>query len=217
MHRWDITGIENMKKNIFMFVALCATVFANAQITLEHTINGYATFPYTHGTKFRLLGNIIHSEDANGTYITDAITYSTKTLPAIPNVYISECAAKGYFTADDRICFIAYKINESQEGTNNYQHIYLYDEYGTMIQDLGTCKYFTQHFFALPDGPYKYVLIRTLNEKDQTEIYSLPGNGESQAINNPSPKKNARKFAREGHVLVETETNTYTLNGQEVK
>ena len=40
----------------------------------------------------------------------------------------------------------------------------------------------------------------------------------SQAISNTSsPKRSARKIAREGQVFVETENNTFDLRGQEVK
>ena len=51
-----------------------------------------------------------------------------------------------------------------------------------------------------------------------TSIYSLPGNGEAQAVSTPSsPKRSARKIVREGQVLVQTDNNTYTLTGAEVK
>ena len=58
-----------------------------------------------------------------------------------------------------------------------------------------------------------------MNDTTDLEIYSLPGNGEvSTEISAPSsPKRSARKIARGGHVLVETETSTYTLQGAEVK
>jgi len=50
------------------------------------------------------------------------------------------------------------------------------------------------------------------------DIYSLPGKGEPASVSNPSsPKRSARKIAHEGQVIVETETNTFDLRGQEVK
>ena len=67
--------------------------------------------------------------------------------------------------------------------------------------------YLITHGYTYTEGGDKYY----------TNVYSVPGNGEAQAISNPSPKRNARKIAREGQVLVETENNTYTLQGQEVK
>ena len=50
------------------------------------------------------------------------------------------------------------------------------------------------------------------------DIYSLPGKGEPASVSNPSsPKRAAHKIAREGQILVETDTNTFDLRGQEVK
>lgn len=49
------------------------------------------------------------------------------------------------------------------------------------------------------------------------DIYSLPGKGEPASVSNPTPKRHAKKIAREGQVLVETDTNTFDLRGQEVK
>jgi hypothetical protein len=68
----------------------------------------------------------------------------------------------------------------------------------------------------------KYRLINRTQDKsgNTTYIYSLPGNGEPQAISAPSsPKRSssARKIARDGQVLVETDNTIYTLTGQEVK
>ena len=65
---------------------------------------------------------------------------------------------------------------------------------------------------------YFYGFEPKLDEGALTNVYSLPGNGEAQEVSTPSsPKRNARKVAREGRVLVETGSNTNTLQGQEVK
>ena len=49
-------------------------------------------------------------------------------------------------------------------------------------------------------------------------VYSLPGDGSAQDISTPSaPQRAIRKIVRNGQVLVETESNTYMLHGQEVK
>lgn len=59
-------------------------------------------------------------------------------------------------------------------------------------------------------------------DRATVDIYSFPGDGSvpqaAQAVSTPSsPKRSARKIAREGQVLVQTDNNTYTLTGAEVK
>lgn len=50
------------------------------------------------------------------------------------------------------------------------------------------------------------------------DIYSLPGDGSAQDISTPSaPQRAIHKIVRNGQVLVETENNYYTIEGQEVK
>lgn len=64
------------------------------------------------------------------------------------------------------------------------------------------------------------LIIKTYDDSGQnyTYIYSLPGNGMATGISTPSsPKRSARKIARDGQVLIETEANIYTMQGQEVK
>ena len=209
-----------MKKTIFILAALFAATFANAQITLEHTFNNasiYLPSPYYNSKDYLTLGDIMWWISNGDTYVADANTYATIQLPKIPNVSVGY-VVKGYFTSDSRVCFIAIVRNEQLEGTNEATHLYIYDENGTMIQDLGTGKYLDYGFFQLKSGEYKFFIRRTfVDNTKNTEIYFLPGNGSSQAVSTPSsPKRNARKIAREGQVLVETENNTYTLQGQEI-
>ena len=208
-----------MRKTIFIIAALFAATFANAQITLEHTFNNASIYKLpNYDGKASTLGDIMWWESNGDTYVADANTYATIQLPKIPNVSV-DYVIKGYFTSDSRVCFIAYYRNEQLVGTNEATHLYIYDENGTMIQDLGTGKYLSYGFFQLKSGEYKFYIRRTfVDNTENTEIYSLPSNGSSQAVSTPSsPKRNARKIAREGQVLVETENNTYTLQGQEVK
>ena len=209
-----------MKKSIFIFAALFAAMFVNAQITLEHTFNNASVYnlPYNHESKFRTLGDIMNWTSNGDTYVADANTYATIQLPKIPNGYI-ECVAKGYFTTDNRVCFIASVKNEQLEGTNEALHLYIYDESGTMIQDLGTCNSAYFCFFQLRSGEYRLCISKGFVDSIyNTEIYSLPGNGKTTDICAPSsPKRSARKVARDGQVLVQTDNNSYTLTGAEVK
>ena len=64
-----------------------------------------------------------------------------------------------------------------------------------------------------------YILAVENNSENTYDIYSLPGNGDSSTdiVSPSSPKHSARKIARDGQVLVETENNTYTLQGVEAK
>lgn len=204
-----------------MLATLFATTTIYAQITLEHTFNNAAVYglPYNHEGKFRTLGDIMKWTSNGDTYVADANTYATIQLPKIPNVSYIECVAKGYFTTDNRVCFIAPVKNEQLEGTNEAYHLYIYDENGTIIQDLGVCKYAEFCFFQLRNGEYKLSVRKGFDDDIyNTEIYSLPGSGGAQAVSTPSsPKRSARKITRDGQVLVQTDNNTYTLTGAEVK
>jgi len=52
----------------------------------------------------------------------------------------------------------------------------------------------------------------------KTYIYSLPGNGESNVEQVSSPSRSSvRKFTRIGQVLVQTDNNTYSIQGQEIR
>ena len=50
------------------------------------------------------------------------------------------------------------------------------------------------------------------------DIYSLPGNGDMLDIQSISaPHNNARKFLHNNHVLIESNKNTYNMQGQQVR
>ncbi len=213
-----------MKKTIFILVALFASTFANAQITLEYkvTIDRYkeTKIPYvgserysTYANPIFLLGDIIKTRKNDTDIVVDLSTYSIVTIPKISSESEDDIwsIAKGYFTTDNRVCFVVY----THDGGNGYLN--LYDENGTMLQDLGRgCE--ACGFFQLKNGLYKFYICRKVDGQSDLEIYSLPGNGETQDIVTlSSPKRSARKIARDGQVFIETGTNTYTLTGVEIK
>ena len=218
-----------MKKFTFIFAALLAATFANAQITLEHTTTlpldqCSVTYPNLDGHDspgFNILGDLllIWNRRTGEESILDLHTYSTIVLPAVPSNGERWYIAKGYFTNDSRICYLVWTATEALKNTENYEHLYLYDEQGILVQDLGGGRYINCGFILLQGGKYKFFIGRShMNDTTDLEIYSLPGNGEAQAFSTPSsPKHSARKIARDGQVLVETDTNTYTLQGAEVK
>jgi hypothetical protein len=204
-----------MRKSIFILSVLFAT-FANAQITLEHTFDGRIyDLPFSGGEYIYTLGDIFVQYSNGNKYVIDAHTYNATIVPDVIANQGLWLTAKGYLTTDSRICFI---VSNGDKTTNETHQISIYDENGTKIQDLGSCNDESLKVFQLRNGEYKLSFCRKIGENYQTEIYSFPGNGEAQAVSTPSsPKRAARKIAREGQVLVETENNTYTLQGQEVK
>jgi len=219
-----------MKKFTCILVALFAATFANAQITLEHTTSfpldqRNITFPNLDGhesSSFNILGDLLLLRDRNTgeESILDLQTYSTIVLPDVPSNGERWYIAKGYFTTDSRICYLVWTATESLKNTDDYEHLYLYDVSGTLIQDFGGGRYINCGYILLHDGKYKFYIGRShMDDTTDLEIYSLPGNGEAgtDIVSPSSAKRSARKIARDGQVLIETETNTYTLQGAEVK
>lgn len=209
-----------MKKSIFVIAALFAATFANAQITLEHTFEGGSLFVFTDGGD--------HSQDESNRiqapcfYIWDETDYGANEYSCWLELYDPETLdlyrkivfdkytlvhyiTKNIFTTDNKIAFLANDkiLNEDNE--------VVYDL--NLGLDPGHLNYDLVKF----NGNYKLVLRTSYGSDGKTYIYSLPGNGETQDISTPISKRSARKVAREGQVLVETENNTYTLQGQEVK
>jgi len=210
-----------MKKSIFILAALFAATFANAQITLEHTFDGGGLLVFTDG------GN--HSEDESNRiqapcyYIWDETPYGAseyscwlelydpETLDLFRKIVFDEYTLVHYvtrniFTTDNKITFLANDkiLNEDKE--------VVYD------LNLGLDPGYLRYDLVKFNGNYKLILRTGYGSNGKTYIYSLPGNGEAQAVSTPSsPKRSARKIAREGQVLVETDTNIYTLQGTEVK
>ena len=216
-----------MKKTIFILAALCAATFANAQITLEKTYNG-ALYPFTYPDFNRMIYGDIYIEYQYNTdniytiVVYDAYSYDELTRFTIPTGYASWfVAARGYFSNSNEVITLL-----PQNG-----HLVLISESGELFQDLGEIYVdgvgvgTIPQILTLSDGSCK--LWFTVDEGFNNEtglssfgtyIYSLPGNGKAQSVSKPSsPKRSARKIAREGQVLVETENNTFTLQGQEVK
>lgn len=216
-----------MKKSIFILAALFAATFANAQITLERTFNSWL-YPPTFSTSGFLqkyvYGDLYiefesYAENAYVVTLYDAFSYEEVTQFITPKkIGFWFVAARGYFSNTNEVITLL-----PQNG-----HLVLITESGELLQDLG--ELYVQEgnmplIVTLTDGSRRLIIWSGgYNYETSTEtpivtyIYSLPGNGEALEVSTPSsPKRNARKVAREGRVLVETENNTYTLQGQEVK
>lgn len=205
-----------MRKSIFIIAALFAATFANAQITLKKTLDGwysvsadpygdmynYVQAPYFYNQILGVESNtcVIYLYD-----VDDFSLYKTININSTINRESFIClVSKNILSVDNKVCFCISKNAQSE----------IYNEDGVLISTINgsspSLVWVNDRYLLLSRG-YE-------NGQDKTYIYSVPGNGETQAISTPSsPKRNARKIAREGQVLVETENNTYTLQGQEVK
>lgn len=216
-----------MKKSIFILAALFAATFANAQITLEHTFNG-DLYPWTYTLSGFPQAQFVYgdlyfsSQKVNNNYlitIYDANDFEEITSFVCYNSF-QFIAARGYFSTSSEVMVLLPQNN----------HIVLISEAGQLVQDLGEITLseggLMPQIIRMSDGTCKlYVLSGgDWNSQTQTQnpfvtrIYSLPGNGvPTNAASPSSSKRSARKIARDGQVLVETENNTYTLKGQEVR
>jgi len=212
-----------MKKFTFIFAALFAATFANAQITLERTFNYFVCTPYESiDINGYTMGDIFAYID-NGTLIcVDALTYNETARITIPNMKGYDLIAKNIFSTDGLIGFIASTGNSKDGG-----HGYIYNQNGIQLADLGEYDY--ARIIKLSSG-YKLVVYNTdwyWDEKTQTStskyttsIYSLPGNGDISAdAMSPSAlrKSSARKYLNKDQVIIENADHNYTISGQEIK
>ena len=214
-----------MKKSIFILAALFAASFANAQITLEHTFDGqvWATTRY-HADVYCDNNDApyFYSYDNQQLKLYDKNTYElyktySYTIPSVQYPWVNIWyVTKNIFTTDGKTAFI-FCFDEEDGDAQDYCKII--DEDGNVIFDFNNSK-LDSYLFTLVqiNGQYKLLAREKKGAGAKTYLYSLPGNGEAQDIVSPSsPKRSARKITRDGQVLVETENNTYTLQGAEVK
>ena len=205
-----------MKKTIFILAALFAATFANAQITLERTFtNGITLSAVYQDNNFAVYGDLLAIYEGEGVIkIVDAYSFNEIITLSSSNTNWF-VAARGYFTNTDEVTIVTERDN----------HIVLLSETGSVIQDLGTLPLNTTDYYRatseikrLSDNSCKLILNFSDSDAMVSQVYSLPGDGMTTAISTPSsPKRSARKIAKGGQVLIETEANTYTLQGQEVK
>ena len=216
-----------MKKTIFILAALLATTFANAQITLEKVLTDQVNFPQSNAggsSHYDLVhGDIIlsyttHNNGENQIYyitIYDAYTYEEYISNApFDDWNLLRFFSKGYLTNDNRVTYLV----AIEDGENS--HIYVRNLNHENIADLGDVNghVYAQTIYKWSDGSARLILYTNDATNNYYYIYSLPGNGMATGISTPSsPKRSARKIAKGGQVLIETEANTYTMQGQEVK
>ncbi len=208
-----------MKKSIFVLAALLAATFANAQITLEHTFVGFVSAPTLTQN---IIGDyfVLKDKETNSINVYDGKDYSIVwTLPKPAGKKVDAWLfSSNIFSTDGKFACVV-KFSDEQVNDNTKSHYYVYNEDNTIIADLGVAWDNEYVRFLKFSTGYKLLMEKVSADYScTTEIYSLPGNGETQAICTPSsPKRAARKIARNGQVLVQTDNNTYTLTGAEVK
>jgi len=219
-----------MKKFTFILTALFVATFANAQITLEHTFDHVIDFGWgiaslgggNFGSDHRIIGNYLYEEDEDSGVIH---IYDADDCTILKTITKEEATSysfisKGIFSTDNKWSYITYKRTNTQgwdigyEDCKYYYIIQVQTEDGTILATLND-KAFCEDFVTLAKIGDAYKLV--VKKDGKYDYYSLPGNGEAQAITAPSSKYSARKIAREGQVLVETGTGTFDLKGQEVK
>ncbi len=217
-----------MKKTIFILAALLAATFANAQITLEKVLTDQVNFPQSNAggsSQYDLVhGDIIlsytyttHNDGEDQIYITiyDAYTYEEYISDALFDDWnLLLFFSKGYLTNDNRVTYLV----AIEDGENS--HIYVRNLNHEDIADLGEVNghVYAKTIYKWSDGSARLILYTNDATNNYYYIYSLPGDGMTTAISTPSsPKRSARKIAKGGQVLIETEANTYTMQGQEVK
>ena len=221
-----------MKKSIFIFAALFAATFANAQIYLEATFIGRVKEYFDVTDYYFDCGKlpIIYGDSLVELYNDDMTLYKTIrfTSSSVQTIKRATTATKGgpsygtylfsrnIFTTDGKVAFIKWSSDK----------VVVYDEDKTLLATIPIEDNYPDMGLFSVNGKWKLIIQEsrwseiTYTSTYTTYIYSLPGNGDTQAISTlSSPKRSssARKIARDGQVLVETNTSTYTLTGQEVK
>jgi hypothetical protein len=133
----------------------------------------------------------------------------SKLIPFNENIREAFGFAKGIYFGDEKIGFIVRLSDGYWICDEDENKIY------SINQNLKKDIFITCSEIIELESSTKLVLSE---KSGPTYIFTLPGNGGLQAVSTPSsPKRSARKIARDGQVLVQTDNNTYTLTGAEVK
>lgn len=217
-----------MRKSIFIIATLFATTFASAQITYEGFFKGILTTqqnPWT-GDFLGERSPVLNPSVPFVIGIANGITNDTiflynksdfslyRTISFNENIRAAFCFAKGVYFEDEKIGFIV-KLSDGY---------WICDEDGNKIYSINqniqenNIDIVGEEIIELENS----IKLLLWSKSRGTYIFTLPGDGSvpqaATAVSTlSSPKRNARKIARDGQVLVETENITYTLQGQEVK
>lgn len=213
-----------MRKITFILAALFAANFANAQITLEHTFEGNVqpqtySFPDFENTYFIQQNT---AEQKVIIYNTDFTLYKTANI-SLPDGYNFNTIMLSLYNifSPNKLGFVVSAIKPGNQNTQLWFGVF--DEDGVLLKDLGYA--YSNSFMLCEINNTFYLLVSkmSINTTDyttsyeKTDVYSLPGNGDAQTLNSLHLQKHfARKIIRDNQMLIETETNTYTLRGEEI-
>ena len=210
-----------MKKSIFILAALFAATFANAQITLLHTFESWATisvnpyadmYGYDIGAPYFYDMTIAQDGIVKLYNIDDFSVYKAVQTPHVGSNFACYLVSRNILTTDNKVCFA---LSNEGDGSNN---IYIYNEDEQLI---ATVKSQKPSLVMVEDRYYLITHGYTYTEEGQkfyTNVYSVPGNGESgEDVSAPIVPRNSRKVIKKDQVVVENADKTYTLQGQEVK
>ena len=217
-----------MKKFTFILAALFAATFANAQITLEKTFSSQEVWPasalnreYEKGHVYGALKlpcpfyytTMLVNEAEGGEYWNNEYTLQFLNQSDF-SVYKTINLKEGELGHIEAISYNVFATNKIAFITTINNERVIKDEDGNILLTLEGHNIFIEKC----GSGWKLIDAYDNDYSQHTKIYSLPGNGEALAVSTPSsPKRSARKIARDGQVLVETDTNIYTLQGAEVK
>lgn len=221
-----------MKKSIFIFAALFAATFANAQIELIHTFDEevcevmhnredkytrynlpYLETPYLYTSDVQYNTDNIYT--INFYNFSDFSLYKSVIInePSIQlNYYRVSLVSRNILSTDDKVCFSLCARDAEGAGPS-----YICNEDGLVIAIL---KGSWPALIKLNGNYYLKTIERVdYNGHYKTHIYSVPGNGEVTDVDEVSvPQRNiARKYINNDQVLIDSNERTYTIQGQEVK
>jgi hypothetical protein len=219
-----------MKKILLTFLVLFCTITGYAQIKLEHTFDCgigssflfrlpyYEDYTQVSSVGFKRVGfvwgNIVV---VNNTKILDLDT-NKEYIWEIPQYSQTVAIAKGFFTDDDRICFVVDE-EDIYKATDERNHYYIYDINHNVIQDLGIGYHVSCGIIRLSEGQCKFYICRYhYDKKCEFEIYSLSGNGNTTDMDvmPDSHHSSVRKYFHNDQVLIESDDRTYNLQGKQV-
>ncbi len=207
-----------MRKSIFVLAALFAATVANAQIILLNTFENWVSVsanPYGDVYDSSIQSPYFYEwnipDGVVKLYNTDDFSlYKAIATPVTGERVYCYFVSRNIFSTDNKVCFAIY--DESADSNE----IYIYNEDAQLI---ATIKGKTP-CLAKAKGHYYLFTHYDGVGKRLTNVYSLPGNGDSgEDIVAPSAplKSAARKYLKNDQVLIDSNDKTYTIQGQEVR
>lgn len=171
-----------MKNLVYSMVAAGMLLFSqgvSAQITLEHTFDGYVM---SSGRHFSPVIDYYTPAGVSGDqvklYNEDYSLYKSITItpPADYSAISVSGFSKNLVTTDDKITFFVVFRNTSAIDKNLYHIVRLYDENGIIVKDFGgTGTTYSTFFHEISNGKCRLLVLKIVNNAYKAEVYSIPG------------------------------------------